>query len=149
LFIVLQVILDLEVVVFFLMRMRRRKTVKPPVEPEPPAWYRDFLVLAEDLLTLIEPVLDHLEKTAPAASAPAAPGPAAPAPAAAPAAAPPAPPPPEPKSLRQRHREAFALLRGGASPDDVARREGLGAGELRLLKNLAAAEAQIATPPRP
>jgi hypothetical protein len=50
-FIVLQVILDLEVVVFFLMRMRRRKTVKPPVEPEPPAWYRDFLVLAEDLLT--------------------------------------------------------------------------------------------------
>jgi hypothetical protein len=143
-FIVLQVILDLEVVVYFLMRMRRRKAAKPPVEPEPPAWYRDFLVLAEDLLTLIEPVLDHLEKT-PAAPAPAgAAADTAAASAPSPAAAAPTP---EPKSLRERHREAFALLRAGASPDDVARREGLGTGELRLLKNLVAAEAQIRVAP--
>jgi hypothetical protein len=101
-------------------------------------------------------VLDELEKRPAAtttAGAPAAPAPGAPAATAAPVAAPapqPAVEPParEPRSLRERHREAFALLRAGASAEDVGRREGIGAGELRLIRNLVAAEAQIAATPR-
>jgi hypothetical protein len=153
-FIVLQVILDIEVAVYFLLKMRRRRKaaarpVAPP--PEPPAWYRDFLVLAEDLLTLIEPVLAHLE-THPATATTASGTAASPAPAGAASSGPAAAAaarPPEPRSLRERHRAAFALLRAGASPEDVARREGLGAGELRLIQGLAAAEAENRSAPAP
>jgi hypothetical protein len=136
-FIVLQIILDVEVVLFFLFRMRRRRaaTPAPAAAPTPPAWPRDFLLLAEDVMALLEPVLDALESGALAAPA-AAPGRSA------------APAPPEVRSLRDRHREAFALLRAGAAPEDVASRERLGAGELRLIRNLVAAEAEMATAPR-
>src|SRR5262245_63778995 len=66
-FIVLQIILDLEVVLFLLVWHRRRKRAAAaraaaPRVAEPPAWYREFLLLAEDVLTLVEPVLDALEK---------------------------------------------------------------------------------------
>ena len=137
-FIVLQIILDVEVVLFFLFRMRRRRKAAPapPAEPAPPPpWHREFLLLAEDVMALLEPVLDALESGALRAPAHAA------APGAAPAS-------PEARSLRDRHREAFALLRAGAAPEDVASRERLGAGELRLIRNLVAAEAQMATAPR-
>jgi len=38
----------------------------------------------------------------------------------------------------------MALLRSGASPEEVARRERLLPGELKLMRNLVAAEAELA-----
>ncbi len=147
-FIVLQIILDLEVVLFLLLWHRRRKRaaaarVGAPRAAEPPAWYREFLLLAEDVLTLVEPVLDALEKgkvpAAAVASATSAPSGVAVAPSA----------PSRVEALRDRHREAFALLRGGTPVDEVARRERLSPGEARLIENLVAAEYRLteARPP--
>ena len=48
------------------------------------------------------------------------------------------------ESVRDRHRAALSLLRAGASPEEVARRERLPPGELRLMSNLVAAEAELA-----
>lgn len=136
-FIVLQLLLDLEIVGYLLWRhrKRRRAAIAPaaPAPPsEPPAWYRDFVMLTEDVLNAIEPVLDALDRgplPAPraAASEPAPPAAAAPAP-----------------SPRDRHREAFALLRAGAPAEEVARREHLTPGQMRLIENLVAAEHRLA-----
>ena len=136
-FIVLQLILDVEIVLFLLMRRRRRKAAPAPApaKEEPPSWYRDFTILAEDVLALVEPVLDALEagETRTRRAMPS------PAPAGGPSEAP---------TPRDRHREAFALLRAGTAPDEVARRERLQPGELRLIRNLIAAEAQQGPTPR-
>lgn len=43
-----------------------------------------------------------------------------------------------------RRRAALSLLRAGTSPDEGARRERLLPGELRLMSNLVAAEAELA-----
>jgi hypothetical protein len=136
-FIVLQLILDVELVLFLLLRLRKRKAAPAPVpaKEEPPAWYRDFLLLAEDVLAAVEPALDALEeresKTPPAMASPG-----------------PVQAPSEARTPRERHREAFALLRAGAAPEDVARRERLQPGELRLIRNLIAAEAELVPAPR-
>ena len=118
----------------------------PDLESSPPAElpesYREFQRLAEDVLMVVEPVLEAMESgalqrlAAPAAIAP--PSAAALPPAtAAPAA--------DERSARDRHREARALLRAGTPPDEVARREKLRPGELRLIENLVAAEARLTT----
>ena len=44
----------------------------------------------------------------------------------------------------RRHRAALALLRAGTSAEEVARRERLLPGELRLMSNPVAAEAELA-----
>jgi hypothetical protein len=46
---------------------------------------------------------------------------------------------------RDRRREALDLLRAGADPAEVARRGRLSPGELRLLRNVVAAEMRLAT----
>jgi hypothetical protein len=133
-FIVLQLILDLEVVLFLVWRRRHRRRPAVLVPAEPPAWYRDFLLLAEDVLSAVEPVLDALDR----GQLPMRVAAAAPAAADSPRdAASPAPP-------RDRHREAFALLRAGTPSDEVARRERLSPGQVRLMENLVAAEGRLA-----
>ena len=47
------------------------------------------------------------------------------------------------ESVRDRHRAAFSLLQAGTSPEEVARQERLLPGELRLMSNLVAAEAEL------
>jgi hypothetical protein len=139
-FIVLQLVLDVQIALFMFAYLRRRKRVRAqaPAPAEPPVWYREFLLLAEDVLALVEPLLDQLEAGEAATARGARPAPASPvAPA---AAAEPAPAP----SLRDRHRQAFALLRSGTPPEEVAARERLTPGELRLLANLVAAESELA-----
>jgi hypothetical protein len=48
------------------------------------------------------------------------------------------------ESVRDRHRAALSLLRAGTSSEEVARRERLLPGDLRLMSNLVAAEAELA-----
>jgi hypothetical protein len=137
-FIVLQLILDIQIVLFLVWRHRRRARTSTPaaaaVPAEPPAWYRDFLLLAEDVLAAVEPVLDALDRGHLPMPAPAA-APAAGAESAREARAKAAP--------RDRHREAFALLRAGTPSDEVARREHLSPGQVRLIENLVAAEGRL------
>ena len=112
---------------------RRRRAIastrraKPAAAP--PSWYGDFLATAEELMVLVEPVRDLAESRTP----PGPPPSPAPAPEARPA-----------ESVRDRHRAALALLRAGTSPEEVAWRERLLPGELRLMSNLVAAEAELA-----
>jgi hypothetical protein len=137
LFIVSQLALDAVLVLFMLVSALRRKAAPAPApapapsENAPPAWYRDFLYLAEDVMALVEPVLDVVESGRLGAETTApAPIPAAELPMA--------------QRQRDRHREAFALLRAGTPPEEVARRERLLPGELRLIRNLVAAESEHA-----
>lgn len=142
-FIVLQLLLDIEIVCYLVWRHRKKRraaatpapaaAAAPALPAEPPAWYRDFVMLTEDVMNAIEPVLDALDRgqiPAPRASA-----------ASEPASEPVAAPPPSP---RDRHREAFALLRAGTPADEVARRERLSPGQMRLIENLVAAEHRLA-----
>ena len=84
-FIVLQLLLDIEIVLFLVSRYRRRARptarVVAAVPAEPPAWYRDFLLLAEDVLAAVEPLLDALDRgqlPMPASAAAASPAPVPP-----------------------------------------------------------------------
>jgi len=129
-FIVCQFAFDVAVVLLLLALLRRPRPMAPGpvVTPEPPAWYREFLALAQDLLVVTEPVLYALDRPG---SAPAPPAPAA------------AHPEPAPAGGDDRFRQAFALLRGGAATDEVARRSRLLPGQAQLIKNLVAAEAAL------
>lgn len=147
-FIVLQLLLDIEIVLFLVSRYRRRARrparVAAAVPAEPPAWYRDFLMLAEDVLAAVEPLLDALDRgqlPMPASAAAALAGASAAAESAREALANAAP--------RDRHREAFALLRAGTPSEEVARREHLSPGQVRLIENLVAAEGRLAAAVRP
>jgi len=134
-FVITQIAFDIAIVGYLLTaaRCRRAAASARPAQPgaAPPSWYRDFLATAEDLMALVEPVLDLAENGG------LAPPPPAPAPA-------PTVEPRPAESLRDRHRAALSLLRAGTSPDEVARRERLLPGELRLMSNLVAAEAELA-----
>jgi len=134
-FVITQIALDIAIVGYLLTNGRRRKAAVPARRAQPrtapPSWYQDFLATAEDLMVLVEPVLDLAE------SGGLAPPPRAP------SAAPAAEPRPA-ENLRDRHRAALSLLRAGTSPDEVARRERLLPGELRLMRNLVPAEAELA-----
>jgi len=135
-FLVFQLGLDV-VLVFLLLARARQCKAAPPVgrrtsAQTPPQWYREFLILAEDVLALVEPVLDALESGR--LAGPPAPASIARAGRSAPAAS------------TEPHREAFALLRAGAAPEEVARRGRLLPAEVRLIRNLVAAEAELADP---
>jgi hypothetical protein len=128
-FIVCQLVFDV-VAVLLLVALVRRARPAPllAAAPEPPAWYREFLALAQDLLVVTEPVLHALDRPG---SAPAPPAPAA------------ARPEPAPAGGDDRVRQAFALMRGGAAAEEVVRRSRVLPGEARLIKNLVAAEAAL------
>ena len=147
-FIVLQLLLDIEIVLLLVFRYRRRARptarVAAAVPAEPPAWYRDFQLLAEDVLAAVEPLLDALDRgqlPMPASAAAALAGASAAAESAREALANAAP--------RDRHREAFALLRAGTPSEEGARREHLSPGQVRLIENLVAAEGRLAAAVRP
>jgi hypothetical protein len=126
-FVVCQLIFDVAVVLLLVAIVRRARRVAPPaVAPGPPAWYREFLALAEDLLVVSEPLLDSLGRAG---------GPTVP-------AAPAARPGPAPV-VDDRFREAFASLRRGVTTEEVARRNRLLPGEAQLIKNLVAAESAL------
>lgn len=132
--VIFQLALDAVVVFVLLARMLQRRAAPPRRRGGPPAWYQEFLLLTEDILALVEPVLDALEsgrlpKPSPAVLEPAAAVP---------------PERPAPISAAERRREAFAQLRAGASPEEVERRGQLQPAELRLIRNLVAAEAKLA-----
>jgi hypothetical protein len=135
-FVITQIALDIAIVGYLLTNGRRRKPAasarRAQPRTAPPPWYHDFLATAEDLMVLVEPVLDLAES-----------GGLAPPPAPSAAAAPAAEPRPA-ESPRDRHRAALSLLRAGTSPEEVARRERLLPGELRLMRNLVTAEAELA-----
>lgn len=133
-FVITQIALDITIVVVLFTSARRRRASaarRARAGSAPPSWYGDFLATAEELMVLVEPVLDLAERGGlPAAPAASPPGLAAePRPA---------------RTLGDRHRAARALLRAGTSADEVARREGLLPGEMRLIANLVAAEAELA-----
>jgi hypothetical protein len=137
-FVVFQLGLDVALLCLLLAQARRRKAAPPAGRQtsaqSPPQWYREFLLLAEDVLALVEPVLDALES----GRLPAPPDSAPPARTGKPASA----------GSSEQRREAFALLRAGVAPEDVARRGRLLPAEVRLIRNLVAAEAEMADPPR-
>jgi hypothetical protein len=128
-------VLLLGLVLTAVLRRRPAPVAAPAAASEPPAWSRDFLGLAAEVLAVTELMQDALEKqraALPPASPPAtaaAPGPVAPSPA------------PVIEPGRERHREALALLRAGLAPEEVARRGGLSAAEIRLMRTILAAEA--------
>jgi hypothetical protein len=133
-FVITQIALDIVIVVYLVTEARRRRATASARRSRPgstpPSWYRDFLATAEDLMVLVEPVLDLAESgelAAPRASSGAR-----------------STEPRPTESLRDRHRAAFALLRAGTSAEEVAQRERLLPGELRLMSNLVAAEAELA-----
>lgn len=127
LFLVFQLALDVVLVFLLLAQVRRRKAAPPASQ-----WHQEFLLLAEDILAVVEPVLDALESGR--------------------LAEPPVPAQaehagrPRPAVSALRRRQALALLRAGAAPEDVARRGCLLPAELRLIRNLMAAEAELADP---
>ena len=119
-FVIAQLVFDVALLLLVVLSAARRRPPAPL--PAPPDWYGQFVGLAQDLLAATEPVLEELERRpAPhAAGAEGADGPGT------------------------RHREAMALLRAGVDPDEVARRGRLLPGELKLIRNVVAAEAQSA-----
>lgn len=121
-----QLAFDLVVLVGLVVVLRRRPAAAAPPAP---AWHGELVALAQDLLTVTEPLLDSLESRGVPRTEP-----------------PPAAGPPREASRRERHREAFALLRAGVDAAEVARRGQLPRAELRLLQNLVAAEAARTTP---
>lgn len=133
-FVIFQLALDVVVVFALLARLLQRRAAPPRRRGGPPQWYQEFLLLTEDILALVEPVLDALESGRLPRSTPAAPEAGAAVPAERPA----------PLSAAERRREAFAQLRAGASPEEVERRGQLQPAELRLIRNLVAAEAKLA-----
>ena len=116
-FVVAQIVFDVAMLLLFVLSVARRKPPAPVTAP--PDWYNQLVGLAQDLISATEPVLDELERR-PARRAE---------------------PPPEPWT---RQREAMALLRAGVAPEEVARRGRLLPGELKLIRNVVAAEAQSA-----
>jgi hypothetical protein len=129
-FVIAQLVFDVAALVLLVATVVRRRPA--PADARPPEWYPQFLGLAQDLLAATEPVLDALE----ARRGEGAGGRALPA----------RPEPADRSEPRSRRREVLALLRAGADPREVARRGGLLPGELRLLKNVVAAEAASAPP---
>ena len=136
-FVIIQIALDIALVTYLVTNARRRRRTAAsarraaPPAAAPPSWYGDFLATAEELMVLVEPVLDLAEsgtlgggQRPPSPATTAEPRPA--------------------ESVRDRHRTALALLRAGTSPEEVAQRERLLPGELRLMSNLVAAEAELA-----
>ena len=128
-FIVFQIGLDVTLVALAIVALRRGRAALASAR-EPAAAQPEFLLLAEDLLGVLEPVLTALESGRLTPAAPPAVSPVAEGPAAA---------PPE-----DRHRRAFDLLRAGVSPQEVGQRERLLPGEVRLMQNLVAAETRSA-----
>lgn len=119
-FVVVQLVFDVALLLLVVLSAARRRP--PAREPAPPEWYGQLLGLAQDLLAATDPILDELERRpAPRGAAPEGGDGGA-----------------------TRHREAMALLRAGVDPDEVARRGRLLPGELKLIKNVVAAEAQSA-----
>jgi hypothetical protein len=136
-FVITQIALDIALVTYLVTNARRRRRTAasarraaPPAAAQP-SWYGDFLATAEELMVLVEPVLDLAES----GTLGGGPRPSSPATTAEPRPA---------ESVRDRHRAALALLRAGTSPEEVAQRERLLPGELRLMSNLVAAEAELA-----
>lgn len=126
-FVVAQLVFDVALLGLFVASVWGKKAV---AEPRPPEWYAEFLALAQDLLAATEPVLESLESRQAEPERPRAPAPR-----------------PEPALRTEpgtRRREVLALLRAGADPREVERRGGLSPGELRLIKNVVAAEAASA-----
>ena len=119
-FVVAQLVFDVALLLLVVLSAARRRAPAP--EPDPPDWYAHFLGLAQELLAATEPVLEELERR-PLPRAEAA----------------------DERSTRQR--EAMAMLRAGVDPDEVARRGRLLPGEIKLLRNVVAAEAQSAASP--
>jgi len=128
-FIVFQIVLDAVLVTLALVALRRGRAALASAR-EPAAAQTEFLLLAEDLLGVLEPVLTAIEsgRLTPAA-----------APAASPVTEGAGATPPE-----DRHRRAFELLRAGVSQQEVGQRERLLPGEVRLMTNLVAAETRAA-----
>jgi hypothetical protein len=127
LFIVTQIALDIALVGFLVTLARRRRVPAPArkaATSAPPAWYGDVLAMIEELMVLVEPVLELADRGA--------------------LGQPPTPAPRAAETARDRRRAAMALLRSGVSPEEVARRERLLPGELKLMRNLVTAEAELA-----
>lgn len=126
-FVVAQLVFDVALLLLFVASMVRRK---PAADSRPPQWYGEFMTLAQDLLAATEPVLEALEARRGEPERPRV--------------SEARPEPGERVEPRNRRREVLALLRAGADPHEVERRGGLLPGELRLIKNVVAAEAASA-----
>jgi hypothetical protein len=117
LFVVAQLAFDVALLLLVVLIATRRRT--PPREAPPPDWYGQLLGLTQDLLAATDPILDELERRPAPRGVPDGDG----------------------DGPGSRHREAMALLRAGVDPDEVARRGRLLPGELKLIRNVVAAEA--------
>jgi len=125
-FVVAQIAFDVIVVALVVLYvLDRRGTTSSSSSSTPPDWYGEVVNLAQDVMAATEPVLDRLDERR------------------APAPAPPPPPPPAPAP--DRYAGARTLLLAGAAPEDVAAREQLSPGELKLLTNILATQARLAS----
>lgn len=127
-FVVCQLVLDVALVALLVVALLRRKAEPAGGPTTPPAWHAELVALTQELLAVTEPILDALESRG---SGPGGSNPAPAPPGSGQAAAAPDP-----------YREAFALVRAGVVPEEVARRGALSPGELRLIQNLVAAESR-------
>lgn len=123
-FVVAQIAFDVIVVALVVLYVLERRATTS--SSAPPDWYGEVVNLAQDVMAATEPVLDKLDERR------------------APAPAPP-PPPPAPASTPDRYAGARTLLLAGAAPEDVAAREQLSPGELKLLTNILATQARLAS----
>ena len=123
-FVVAQIAFDVIVVALVVLYVLDRRATTS--SSAPPDWYGEVVNLAQDVMAATEPVLDKLdERRAPVAPAP--------------------PPPPPPPPAPDRYAGARTLLLAGTAPEDVAAREQLSPGELRLLTSIVATQARLAS----
>jgi hypothetical protein len=117
-----QLVLDVVLIVAVIALIPRRRAVRraPAPPPPPPAWFGELVELAQDLMVATDRVSGSLEaRRAASADEPSARGER-----------------PEPP------RDPWTLVRAGLAPEEAARRGGLPAAELRLLRSVVAAAAE-------
>jgi hypothetical protein len=113
-FVVAQIVFDVIVVAVVVLYVLERRT---DAATTPPDWYGEVVTLAQDVMAATEPVLDKLDERREPVAVPRVP---------------------------DRYADARTLLLAGTAPQDVAAREHLSPGELKLLTNIVAAQTRLA-----
>ena len=118
--VVWQLILDVALLAAVTVLLVRRRPARHAPVPRPPAWHRELVEIARDLVGMTDRMIGALDaRRARPEDAPSA-----------------ADPRPDPRP------DAWTMVRTGLAPEEAARRGGLVPAELRLLQSVAAAAAE-------